>query len=138
MPSIEKVLHTGRTLTRGGRDGRARSDDGYLDIRLSPPGTVVAGTNPEQLLAAAWSACFIGTLRQAANARRVAFPSDVAVATEVDLGHAQNGFFLRVRFAVSLPGIDPDVAQQLIEAAHRNCPYSKAMRGNVDVATELA
>ena len=138
MLSIEKVLHTGRTLTHGGRDGHARSDDGHLDIRLSPPGTVGAGTNPEQLLAAAWSACFIGTLRQAANARRIVFPVDAAVATEVDLGHAQSGFFLRARFAVSLPGIDADVAQQLIEAAHHNCPYSKAMRGNVDVATQLA
>jgi len=138
MASIEKVLHTGRTLTRGGRDGHARSDDGQLDISLSPPGAAGAGTNPEQLLAAAWSACFIGTLRQAANARRVAFPADVAVATEVDLGHAQSGFFLRARFAVSLPGMDADVARQLIEAAHRSCPYSKAMHGNVDVATELA
>lgn len=137
MITIEKVLHTGRTRTHGGREGSARSDDGRLAVRLSPPGTPGAGTNPEQLLAAAWSACFIGTLRQAANARRIDFPADAGIATEVDLAHGQNGFFLRVRFAVSLPGLDADIAQALIDAAHRNCPYSKATRGNIDVATEL-
>lgn len=138
MITIEKVLHTGRTRTNGGRNGSARSDDGCLDIKLSPPGTPGVGTNPEQLLAAAWSACFIGTLRQAANARKIDFPADVSVIAEIDLGHAQNGFFLSARFAVTLPDIEADVAWELIEAAHRNCPYSKAMRGNIDVTTRLA
>ncbi|WP_445147221.1 organic hydroperoxide resistance protein [Dyella sp. Tek66A03] len=138
MISIEKILHTGRTRTYGGREGSAHSDDGRLDIKLSPPGAPGSGTTPEQLLAAAWSACFIGTLRQAANARRIDFPADVAVVTEVDLGHGQGGFFLRARLAVTLPGMEAEVAQQLIEAAHHNCPYSKATRGNVDVTIELS
>lgn len=137
MLRIEKVLHTGRTHTVGGREGTACSDDGRLDVKLSPPGAPGKGTNPEQLFAAGWSACFIGALRQAALARKIEFPADTSVDAELELGHGEQGFFLRARFAVSMPGIGQDVGQTLVDAAHHTCPYSKATHGNIEVATKL-
>ncbi|MHC8395283.1 organic hydroperoxide resistance protein [Pseudomonas sp. LB3P93] len=134
---IDTVLYTGKTHTIGGRDGESRSDDGRLDIKLSPPGSSGAGTNPEQLLAAGWSACFIGAIGKAAAALKVTLPSDVAVDTEVDLGKTENAFFLQARLNVSLPGLEPDVARALVDAAHQTCPYSKATRGNIDVTINL-
>ncbi|WP_145478993.1 Ohr family peroxiredoxin [Stenotrophomonas rhizophila] len=133
MINLEKVLHTGASRVAGGRDGYASSPDGRLDIRLTPPGAPGAGTNPEQLLAAGWSACFLGALRHACNARRLACPATAAVCTEVDLVHAERGFFLRARLLVSLPGVEPELAGALIDAAREACPYSKAMRGTVRV-----
>jgi Ohr subfamily peroxiredoxin len=138
MSRIDKVLYTGRTQTRGGRDGSARSDDGRLDIKLTPPGGPGAGTNPEQLFAAGWSACFIGAMGHAARRMSVAMPADVSVTTEVDLGTGDGGYFLQARLAVSLPGIERTVAGTLVEAAHATCPYSKATRGNIDVAISIA
>ncbi|TBR39376.1 organic hydroperoxide resistance protein [Dyella terrae] len=137
MITVRKILHSGKTFTTGGRDGMSRSDDGRLDIRLSPPGAPGEGPHPEQLFAACWSACFIGALRHAAHARKIGFPPEASVEAEVDLGHGEQGFFLQARFGVSLPGIDPAIARSLIDAAHQNCPYSKATRGNVDVAFRL-
>jgi Ohr subfamily peroxiredoxin len=137
MSKIEKVLYTAKTHTIGGRDGAAKSDDGRLDIKLSPPGSHGAGTNPEQLFAAGWSACFIGAMGRAAKERSVALPADVAVDTEVDLGTADGGFLLQARLNVSLPGLPRDVAQTVIEAAHQICPYSKMSRGNIDVTLSL-
>ena len=137
MITVRKILHSGKIHTTGGRDGVARSEDGRLDVTLSPPGAPGAGTNPEQLFAACWSACFIGALRQAAHARKIGFPADASVVAEVDLGHGEQGFFLQARLSVCLPELDPPVAQQLIDAAHQNCPYSKATRGNIDVAIRL-
>jgi Ohr subfamily peroxiredoxin len=134
---IDTVLYTGKTHTIGGRNGESRSDDGRLDIKLSPPGSSGAGTNPEQLLAAGWSACFIGAIGKAAAALKVTLPSDVAVDTEVDLGKTENAFFLQARLNVSLPGLEPDVARALVDAAHQTCPYSKATRGNIDVTINL-
>lgn len=136
--TVRKILHSGKTTTTGGRDGASRSDDGRLDVKLSPPGAPGTGTNPEQLFAACWSACFIGALRHAAHARKIEFPADAAVAAEVDLGHGEQGFFLQARMLVSLPALAPDVAQLLIDAAHQNCPYSKATRGNIDVVISVA
>lgn len=133
MINIEKILYSAHTHTTGGREGRGHSQDGRLDLKLSPPGAPGTGTNPEQLFAVGWSACFIGALRHACNARKIGFPADTAVDAQVDLGHGEQGFFLQARLAVSLPGLETDVAQQLIEAAHQNCPYSKATRGNIDV-----
>ncbi|RQH03910.1 organic hydroperoxide resistance protein [Paraburkholderia dinghuensis] len=138
MSTIENVLYTGKTHTTGGRDGVARSDDGRLDIKLSPPGGNGAGTNPEQLFAAGWSACFIGAIGRAAKEKRVAVPADTAVDAEVDLGTGDGGFFLQARLTVSLPGLPRAVAQELIEAAHQLCPYSKMSRGNIDVTIALA
>lgn len=138
MISIEKVLYTSHTYTTGGREGAGRSLDGRLDLKLSPPGAPGNGTNPEQLLAVGWSACFLGSLRHACNARKIGFPADATVDAQIDLVHGEQGFFLQARLAVSLPEIAPDIAQQLIDAAHQNCPYSKATRSNIDVSLTLA
>jgi osmotically inducible protein OsmC len=138
MSKIEKVLYTGKTYTIGGRDGSAKSNDARLDIKLSPPGSQGAGTNPEQLFAAGWSACFIGAIGRAARENDVALPAGVAVDAEVDLGTGAGGFFLQARLSVSLPGLPRDVAQELLESAHQICPYSKMSRGNIDVSLSLA
>lgn len=134
---IEKVLYTGKTHTTGGRDGASKSTDGRLDIALSSPGTSGKGTNPEQLFAAGWSACFIGAMGIAAHNLNVKLPHDLAVDTEVDLGTADGGYFLQARLNVSLPGIEKETAQALVDAAHQTCPYSKATRGNINVAINL-
>jgi osmotically inducible protein OsmC len=137
MPKLEKVLYTAKVHTTGGRDGAARSDDGRLDITLSPPGHAGNGTNPEQLFAAGWSACFIGAMGIAANKMRVTLPADRAINAEVDLGTIDGAFFLQARLNVSLPGLDRETAQALVNAAHQTCPYSKATRGNIDVVINL-
>ena len=138
MSKIEKVLYTGKTHTTGGRDGAARSDDGRLDIRLTPPDAAGHGTNPEQLFAAGWSACFIGALGKAAQAKKIALPAGVAVDAEVDLGMIGDAYFLQARLNVSLPGFDRETAMALAEDAHQRCPYSKATRGNIDVVINVA
>jgi len=138
MSQIDKLLYTGKTHTTGGRDGAARSSDGYLDIRLSPPGGAGEGTNPEQLFAAGWSACFIGAMTIAARAEGVALPKDTAVDAEVDLGTGYGGYFLTARLSVSLPGIETATARAIVDAAHETCPYSKATRGNIAVEISLA
>lgn len=132
-----KVLYTAKTRTSGGRDGSSRSSDGRLDINLSSPGSAGAGTNPEQLFAAGWSACFIGAMGLAAGKLKVKLPADTAVDAEVDLANTDGSYSLRARLNVNLPGIDPGVAQSIVEAAHETCPYSKATRGNIDVAINL-
>lgn len=137
MSEAEKVLYTGKTHTTGGRDGATRSDDGRLDVKLSSPGSSRPGTNPEQLFAAGWSACFIGAIGLAAGQMKVALPADLAVDTEVDLRNRDGGYFLQAWLNVSLPGVDADVARQLVDAAHQTCPYSKATRGNIDVTINL-
>jgi Ohr subfamily peroxiredoxin len=137
MTPIETVLYTGKTHTTGGRDGASRSSDGRLDIMLSSPGTPGSGTNPEQLFAAGWSACFIGAMGLAARKLKVALPADLAVDAEVDLGTADGGYLLQARLNVSLPGLERDVARALVDAAHQTCPYSKATRGNIGVEINL-
>ena len=133
MTQLDKVLYTGKTHTTGGRDGASRSSDGRLDVKLSAPGSAAAGTNPEQMLAAGWSACFIGAMGLAAKKMNVALPHDTAVDAEIDLGMNGNAYFLRARLNVSLPGVDREVARALADTAHQTCPYSKATRGNIDV-----
>lgn len=137
MARIDNVLYTGKTRTTGGREGAARSSDGRLDIQLSPPGSSGQGTNPEQLFAAGWSACFVGAMGLAARELKVALPADTAVNAEVDLGTGEGGYFLQARLNVSLPGVSADVAQKIVDAAHQTCPYSKATRGNIDVEIAL-
>lgn len=137
LPRIEKVLYTGKTHTSGGRDGESRSADGRLEIKLSSPGTSGSGTNPEQLFAAGWSACFIGAMGLAAAKMKISLPSDTAIDAEVDLGATSGAYFLQARLNVSLPGLDREVAQALVDAAHQTCPYSKATRGNIDVVINL-
>jgi len=137
MMTIEKVLYTAKTHTTGGRDGASRTSDGRLDVKLSTPGTSGTGTNPEQLFAAGWSACFMSAIGLAASQKKVALPADRAIDAEVDLGTNEAGFLLRARLNVSLPGVDREVAQGLVDAAHQICPYSKATRGNIDVTINV-
>ena len=133
---VEKVYYTGKTHTTGGRDGASKSSDGNLNIKLTTPGKG-DGTNPEQLFAAGWSACFIGAMGIAANKMRIQLPAETAVDAEVDLGTASGGFLLQARLNVSMPGLDAEVAQQLIETAHATCPYSKVTRGSINVTINL-
>ncbi|MDM0117483.1 organic hydroperoxide resistance protein [Variovorax sp. J22R133] len=129
-----KVLYTARVHTAGNRDGGvSRSDDGRLDIAHGVPGKSATGTNPEQLLAAGWSACFQGAMGLAAGKLKVGIPAQTAVDAEVDLVLGDDGFSLQARLHVSLPGLSRNVAQALIDAAQETCPYSKAMAGNVNV-----
>ena len=133
-----KVLYTAKTHTTGGREGGAsRSSDGRLDIRHSVPGKPGAGTNPEQLFAAGWSACFEGAMGLVAQKMKVELPAETAIDAEVDLCSDGKGFFLQARLNVSLPGLNRDVAQAVVDAAHQACPYSKATRGNISVAINL-
>lgn len=135
--ALDKVLYTARAHTTGGREGSARSDDGKLDIQLSPPGGSGAGTNPEQLFAAGYSACFIGALKAVAARQQLSLPADVAVDAEVDLGPVKTAFGIAVRMRIHLPGLDRAQAQALIDAAHQVCPYSNATRGNIPVSLQL-
>lgn len=138
MSQTEKLLYTARTHTAGGRqDGMSRSSDGRLDIRLSPPGGAGIGTNPEQLFAAGWSACFEGAMEIAARKRQIVLPSKCAIDAEIDLVLDEGAYALRARLGVSLPSLDRDVARDLIDEAHQTCPYSKAVRGNIDVTVDL-
>ena len=133
----EKVFYTAKVHTTGGREGASRSNDGRLDVKLSLPGAPGIGTNPEQLFAAGWSACFEGAMEFAARKMKVALPPETAIDAEVDLNVADGAYFLRARLNVSVPGIDRDVAQAIVDQAHQTCPYSKAIRGNVDVTISL-
>ncbi|WP_213776615.1 organic hydroperoxide resistance protein [Caballeronia sp. dw_276] len=137
MTRIEKVLYTGKTHTTGGRDGASQSSDARLDIKLAAPGSTFAGTNPEQLLAAGWSACFIGAMGIAAAKLKVRLPAETAVDAEIDLGTTDGAYFLQARLNISLPGLDREVASALANAAHETCPYSKATRGNIDVVINV-
>jgi Ohr subfamily peroxiredoxin len=137
ISEVEKVFYTGKTHTTGGRDGASKSSDGRLDIKLSSPGTSGTGTNPEQLFAAGWSACFIGAMGLAAHALKIKLPANLAVDAEVDLANTTGAFFLQARLNVSLPGLDTEVARQIVQAAHQTCPYSKLTRGNINVVINL-
>ena len=138
MTQLGKVAYTAKTRTTGGREhGVSRSSDGRLDIKLSIPGGPGVGTNPEQLFAAGWSACFEGALGLAARKMKIALPADTAIDAEVDLNLAEGAYFLGARLNISLPGLDREVARALADAAHQTCPYSKAIRGNVDVVINV-
>ena len=138
MSQIVKILYTARTATTGGREyGASRSSDGLLDIRLSTPGSARIGANPEQLFAAAWSASLESAIALAARQRKVVFPVGPAIEAEVDLCLSDGACFLQARLNVSLPGVEREVAQALVDEAHRTCAYSKAARGTIDVAVNL-
>jgi len=135
---IEKVIYTAKAHTTGGRDGGgSRTSDGRLDVKLSVPGTPGTGTNPEQLFAVGWSACFLSAIKIVAARMKVRLPADLAVDPEVDLGTTGGAYFLQARLNVSLPGIEREVAQALVDGAHLECPYSKATQGNINVVTNL-
>jgi Ohr subfamily peroxiredoxin len=134
----KKVLYTAKTHTAGGRDGGAsRSSDGRLDIKLTLPGAPGNGTNPEQLFAAGWSACFEGAMGLAARKLKIPLPAGTAIDAEVDLCTDDTGYVLQARLNVSLPGLPPETARILVDAAHQTCPYSKATRGNIAVTINL-
>ncbi len=137
MSSIDKLIYTGRVHTTGGREGASRADDGRLDVKLTTPGVHGAGTNPEQLLAAGWSSCFLSAILIAGKELKVRVPADLAVDAEVDLGTNANGYQLAARLNVSLPGVEVEVARALVDKAHQTCPYSKATRGNIAVEVNL-
>jgi Ohr subfamily peroxiredoxin len=133
-----KVLYTAKTHTTGGREGGAsRTSDGRLDVKLSVPGAPGSGTNPEQLFAAGWSACFTSAIKLVAAKSKVRLPSDFAIDAEVDLCTDDGGYFLQARLNASLPGLERQVAQALLDSAHQICPYSKATRGNINVELNL-
>lgn len=135
---IEKILYTAKAHTTGGREGGAsRTDDGHLDVKLSIPGTHGTGTNPEQLFAVGWSACFLSAIKIIASKMRVKLPPDAAVDSEIDLGTTNGGYFIQARLNVRLPGVDRETAQKIVDNAHLECPYSKATHGNIDVVTNL-
>jgi lipoyl-dependent peroxiredoxin len=137
-PRAAKVLYTAKTHTTGGREnGVSRSSDGQLDIKLSPPGSGRPGTNPEQLFAAGWSACFEGAIAIVAQKKKVALPSGASIDAEVDLVLVDGGYSLRARHSVSIPGVARETAQQLVDEAHQICPYSKVTRGNIDVTFNI-
>jgi len=132
--TLEKILYTAKAHTTGGREGgSSRTDDGRLDVKISSPGGPGAGTNPEQLFAAGWSTCFLSAIKLVAGKKRISLPADVAIDAEIDLGTTHGAFGLAARLNVSLPGMDRQAAQALVEAAHQVCPYSNATRGNIDV-----
>lgn len=141
MPTIlEKVVYTARAHTTGGREGSSRSDDGMLDVKLSPPkamGGSGTATNPEQLFAAGYSACFMGAMKHVAGMKKIAVPADAFIDAEVDIGPIPAGFGIAARLNVSLPGMDRAVAQDLVDTAHKVCPYSNATRGNIEVTIKV-
>ena len=137
---LDKVLYTAKAYTTGGRDGRSVSSDGLLDVKLAPPkelGGMGGATNPEQLFAAGYSACFMGALKHVASLKKVAVPVDAAIDASVDIGPIPAGFGIAARLDISLPGMDRAVAQDLIDTAHQVCPYSNATRGNIVVELTL-
>jgi Ohr subfamily peroxiredoxin len=142
MPNIlEKVIYTAHAHTTGGREGRSVTDDGLLDVTLTPPkamGGSGTATNPEQLFAAGYSACFLGAIKHVAGMKKITVPDDAAIDASIDIGPIPQGFGIAAKLVVSLPGLDRAVAQDLIDTAHQVCPYSNATRGNITVDLSLA
>lgn len=138
---LDKVLYTARTHTTSGRDGRAVSDDGMLDVQLNPPkslGGNGSATNPEQLFAAGYSACFLSAIKFVAGQKKIAVPAEASIDASVDIGPIPQGFGLRVALVINLPGMERGFAEDLVSAAHLVCPYSNATRGNIEVALTVA
>ncbi|NRB55994.1 MAG: organic hydroperoxide resistance protein [Salinicola sp.] len=139
--TIEKVLYRAHAQATGGRDGRAVSSDNQLDVRLTTPrelgGAGGEGTNPEQLFAAGYSACFLGALKFVAGQEKVKLPSETRVEGSVGIGQVPTGFAIEVTLSMFLPGLDQEQAQALVDQAHIVCPYSNATRGNIDVSLEV-
>lgn len=139
--SLQNVLYRAQAKATGGRDGRASSEDGALDIALATPkalgGTGGSGSNPEQLFAAGYAACFIGAMKVVAASDKRALPADTSIEGLVGIGPLPNGFGIEVELRISLPGLEADMARDLVERAHKVCPYSNATRGNIDVTLTL-
>nr|WP_315244148.1 organic hydroperoxide resistance protein [uncultured Albidiferax sp.] len=142
MPTkLDKVIYTAHAHTTGGRDGQSNSDDGKLSVKLAPPPALGGngnGTNPEQLFAAGYSACFMGAMKHVAGMKKITVPADASIDASVDIGPIPAGFGIAATLVISLPGMDRAVAQDLVDAAHGVCPYSNATRGNIEVTLTLA
>jgi Ohr subfamily peroxiredoxin len=140
--SLEKILYTAQANVTGGRDGRAVSSDSALDVQLSTPrelgGAGGPGTNPEQLFAAGYSACFLSALKLVARQAKVALPETTSITGSVGIGPIQHGFGLQAELRISAPGLPREQVQALVEQAHQVCPYSNATRGNIDVSLVVA
>ena len=138
MTQTSRVLYTARAHTTGGREGASHTDDNRLSVALSNPGTSATGTNPEQLFAVGWSACFLSALQLIAAKQKIVFSAPPSDDVEVDLQLSkEDGFSLRVRHNLTLPGVDSDTARMLVEEGHRTCPYSKATHGNIEVENRI-
>ena len=137
----EKILYTAHATSTGGRAGTSKSDDGALDVRLTTPkglgGDGAPGTNPEQLFAAGYSACFIGAMKAVAGKQKIKLPDDTAIDSSVAIGPIPQGFGIQVWLKVNVPGMDKAQVRQIVDAAHQVCPYSNATRGNVEVSLEV-
>jgi len=137
MASPETILYTAHATSTGGREGTSKTDDGVLDVKLTTPkalgGNGAVGTNPEQLFAAGYSACFIGAMKFVAGQKKIALPADTSIAASVGIGQIPAGFGIKVALAVTVPGMDKAQAEEIVQAAHQVCPYSNATRGNIDV-----
>jgi Ohr subfamily peroxiredoxin len=140
--SIEKVLYTAHATSTGGRAGTSKSADGVLDLTLTTPkelgGNGATGTNPEQLFAAGYSACFIGAMKHVAMMQKITLPADTSIAASVGIGQIPAGFGIEVAMTVTIPGMERAAAEALVQAAHAVCPYSNATRGNIDVTLTVA
>lgn len=138
---IEKILYTAHATSTGGREGSSKSDDGVLDVKLTTPkglgGNGATGTNPEQLFAAGYSACFLGAMKHVASMQKIALPAETSIAADVGIGPIPQGFNIQVALHVTIPGMDKAAAQKLVETAHQVCPYSNATRGNIDVTLNV-
>ncbi|MBK7616199.1 MAG: organic hydroperoxide resistance protein [Vitreoscilla sp.] len=138
---LDKVLYTAHATSTGGRTGTSRSSDGVLDLTLTTPkelgGAGGNGTNPEQLFAAGYSACFIGALKAVAGKQKIKLPDDVSITADVGIGPIPAGFGIQVAMAITIPGFERAAAQALVDAAHQVCPYSNATRGNIEVTLTL-
>ena len=139
--TIEKILYTAHATSTGGREGSSKSDDGVLDVKLTTPkglgGNGATGTNPEQLFAAGYSACFLGAMKHVASMQKIALPAETSIAADVGIGPIPQGFNIQVALHVTIPGMDKAAAQKLVETAHQVCPYSNATRGNIDVTLNV-
>ena len=135
--SLEKVLYTATATSTGGREGTSKSSDGVLQVKLTTPkelgGDGAVGTNPEQLFAAGYSACFIGAMKLIAGRMKVTLPADLSITANIGIGPIPAGFGIQADLKISVPGIERAVAEQIVAAAHEVCPYSNATRNNIDV-----
>ena len=141
MIKPDKVLYTAHATSTGGREGTSKSDDGILDVKLTTPkglgGNGAVGTNPEQLFAAGYSACFIGAMKHVAMVQKTPLPADTSIQADVGIGPIPTGFIVQVALHVHIPGWEKDAAQKIVDAAHIVCPYSNATRGNIEVALDV-
>ena len=135
--SLDKALYTAHATSTGGREGSSKSSDGVLDVKLTTPkelgGNGATGTNPEQLFAAGYSACFLGAMKHVATTQKITLPADTSIKADVGIGPIPAGFGIQVAMAVTVPGMERAKAEKLVQDAHGVCPYSNATRGNIEV-----